>query len=287
MSGKIYSPLRYPGGKNCIFNFLSGLFYENNLVGIEYAEPYAGGAGLALHLLMDSFVSKIYINDLDDWVFSFWFTILNDTEKFCSWLKETDISVDNWILCKQQLAHPEELTSFEKATVFFFLNRTNVSGVIKGGVIGGISQHGKYKIDARFNKENLIDRIRHIALFKKHIELSKLDGIDFLQILNRKHRDIFFYIDPPYVAKGANLYLNFYTSKDHVNLAETIKNLRKRWLVSYDYNKLIPNLYSRYRILEHTLSQCTSNKLGKELLIFSKELQLSDSIQHLKEPIML
>lgn len=287
MMGRIYSPLRYPGGKNCIFKFLSNLFYENNLIGIEYAEPYAGGAGLALHLLMDCFVSKIYINDLDNWVYSFWFTILNDTERFCNWLDSIDISVENWIIFKQQLSHPEKLSTFEKAIVFFFLNRTNVSGVIKGGMIGGISQQGNYKIDARFNKGNLIERIRHISSFKKSIELSNLDGIEFLKRLNRKHRDIFFYIDPPYVEKGADLYLNFYKSKDHENLAEIIKDLRKKWLVSYDNNKLIPNLYSQYRILTYDLSQCTSNRIGKEVFIFSEQLDFSDSIQHLKNPVIL
>lgn len=287
MTGRTYSPLRYPGGKNCIFKFLSNLFYENNLIGIEYAEPYAGGAGLALHLLMDCFVSKIYINDLDDWVFSFWFTILNDTERFCDWIKTTDITVDNWILYKQKLTHPEKLSTFEKATVFFFLNRTNVSGVIKGGIIGGISQQGKYKIDARFNKNNLIERIKYIALFKNNIELSKLDGIDFLKVLNRKQRDIFFYIDPPYVEKGANLYLNFYNNNDHKNLAATIKKIRKKWLVSYDNNELISELYSQYRILKYDLSQCTSNRIGNELLVFSKEIEFSTSIQYLKNPVML
>src|SRR3712207_6234529 len=135
MSGRLYSPLRYPGGKNCIFKFLSNLFYENDLIGIEYAEPYAGGAGLALHLLMDGYVSKIHLNDLDEWVYAFWYTILNDKDEFCAWLRNVEINIETWRTYKSMLSKSLFLTTFEKAQVFFFLNRTNVSGVIKGGVI--------------------------------------------------------------------------------------------------------------------------------------------------------
>lgn len=150
MSAILYSPLRYPGGKNCIFRFLSNLFYENDLIGIEYAEPYAGGAGLALHLLMDGYVSKIHLNDLDEWVYAFWYTILNNKDEFCKWIKGVEINIKTWHTYKSMLSKPLSLSTLEKAQVFFFLNRTNVSGVIKGGVIGGISQKGKYKINARF-----------------------------------------------------------------------------------------------------------------------------------------
>ncbi len=70
--------------------------------------------------------------------------------------------------------------------LLFFLNRTNISGVIKGGIIGGYKQLGKYKIDARFNKSDLIDRIHKIASFKHRIVVSNLDGLAFINIMNKK-----------------------------------------------------------------------------------------------------
>lgn len=287
MSGRLYSPLRYPGGKNCIFKFLSNLFYENDLIGIEYAEPYAGGAGLALHLLMDGYVSKIHLNDLDEWVYAFWYTILNDKDEFCTWLQNVEISIETWRFCKEMFSNSVYLTQFEKAQVFFFLNRTNVSGVIKGGVIGGLLQKGKYKIDARFNKSDLIDRIEKIYQRRKDIKIYNLDGIAFLKQMNRKHRDIFIYIDPPYVVKGSNLYLNFYNHSDHTTLSKMIKKLRKQWLISYDNCELINSLYCAYPRVSYQLSQCTSNKIGEEMLISPHDLIFKESISKLTSPILL
>ncbi|MBR8707449.1 DNA adenine methylase [Bacteroides pyogenes] len=287
MSGRLYSPLRYPGGKNCIFKFLSNLFYENDLIGIEYAEPYAGGAGLALHLLMDGYVSKIHLNDLDEWVYAFWYTILNDKDEFCAWLRNVEINIETWRTYKSMLSKSLFLTTFEKAQVFFFLNRTNVSGVIKGGVIGGISQEGNYKINARFNKIDLIDRIEKIYQRRQSIEIYNLDGIVFLKQMNRKHRDIFIYIDPPYVIKGSNLYLNFYTESDHTALAEMVKKLRKEWLISYDNCGLINSLYNSYSRISYKLAQGTSNKIGEEMLIFPKDLLFNESLSELSIPVLL
>lgn len=287
MSGRLYSPLRYPGGKNCIFSFLSKLFYENDLIGIEYAEPYAGGAGLALHLLMDGFVSKIYLNDLDEWVYSFWYSVLNQKDEFCSWIQNVPLDVDTWRYYKSLLATPSTLTTIEKAKTFFFLNRTNVSGVIKGGVIGGLAQKGKYKIDARFNKTELISRIDKIYQRRADIQISNIDGVDFLKQMNRKHRDIFIYIDPPYVIKGSNLYLNFYTELDHAMLSQMVNKLRKQWLISYDNCELINLLYKNFNRISYKLAQCTSNKIGEELLIFNNDVCYEESILKLTEPNIL
>lgn len=287
MSAILYSPLRYPGGKNCIFRFLSNLFYENDLIGIEYAEPYAGGAGLALHLLMDGYVSKIHLNDLDEWVYAFWYTILNNKDEFCKWIKGVEINIKTWHTYKSMLSKPLSLSTLEKAQVFFFLNRTNVSGVIKGGVIGGISQKGKYKINARFNKTDLIDRIEKIYQRRQCIEIYNLDGVDFLRRINRKHRDVFIYIDPPYVIKGSNLYMNFYTKSDHSALAEMVKRLRKYWLISYDNYELINSLYKSYDRLSYKLAQNTSNRIGEEMLIFPCNLLHNESITSLSAPKIL
>lgn len=287
MSGRLYSPLRYPGGKNCIFRFLANLFYENDLIGIEYAEPYAGGSGLALHLLMDGYVSKIYLNDLDEWVYSFWYTILNEKEEFCAWIKDVKIDIDTWRTYKKMFSNPIGLSRLEKAQIFFYLNRTNVSGVIKGGVIGGILQEGKYKIGARFNKTDLINRIENIYNRRNCIEIYNLDGIDFLKRMNRRHCDMFIYIDPPYVVKGSNLYLNFYNTSDHASLAYVIKKIRKNWLISYDNCELINSLYNNFDRISYRLAQNTSNRIGEEMLIFPNTLEYINSISALSSPQFL
>lgn len=281
-----YSPLRYPGGKNCIFKFVSGLFYENQLLGMRYAEPYAGGAGLALRLLFGGYVEHIYINDLDKSIYAFWKTITDRPDEFCSWIEDVVVSVPSWKKYKKLQNQAENHSEFELAKSTFFLNRTNVSGVIKGGIIGGLRQKGKYKIDARFNKQDLIDRIQKIKSIKSRISISNLDGIQFVKKLDNKKEEIFIYLDPPYYQKGSNLYMNFYSKEDHRKLSAKVHQLRKKWMVSYDSNDFILNLYAEKQKLIHKLSQSASNRVGDELIIFSEKIDFIESMQALKSPVI-
>lgn len=280
----LYSPLRYPGGKNCLFQFVSNLLRENDLIGTEYVEPYAGGAGLALRLLIEHKVSKIYLNDLDEWVYAFWHTILHEKKEFCTWLSTVDVQIDTWNEYRNRLSDPTSLTTFEKAQTFFFLNRTNVSGVLNGGVIGGRAQHGRYKIDARFNRSALIERIETIHGLRKQIELTNQDGTDCLRRMNSKQQKVFIYIDPPYVVKGHRLYTHYFKKADHEQLAAAIRKLHQPWLVSYDDCDLIHGLYPEYKQISYQLAQGTSNRIGEELVILSDDLVCHDSLAALKSP---
>jgi len=284
---KFCSPLRYPGGKNCIFKFVSKLIYENQLIGSSYAEPYAGGAGLALRLLFEEYVDHIYINDLDKFIYAFWQTIIEHPDEFCDWIAGVDVSVETWHHYKS--IQQKETTSnlFEIATSTFYLNRTNVSGVIKGGIIGGYEQKGTYKIDARFNKDDLIRRIQKISGFRERISVSNLDGLKFVKKMDKRKKDIFIYLDPPYFQKGANLYMNFYAEKDHQELAKEVHKLKKRWMVSYDNQEFILNLYAENNKLVYKLSQSTSNRVGDEILIFSDQMHFDNSVNFLKSPILI
>lgn len=282
-----YSPLRYPGGKNCIFPFVSKIFYENQLIGCNYAEPYAGGSGLALRLLFEGYVEHIYINDLDRSIYALWIAILERNTEFCEWLEKVDVSIHNWNVYKTIQRNSEDADQFELAKSTFFLNRTNISGVIKGGVIGGQQQKGKYKIDARFNKVDLISRIKKIAELKDRITVTNLDGLSFIRDLNKKKEEIFIYIDPPYFQKGADLYMNFYTKDDHIRLSKFIHKLNKKWMVSYDNHSFILNLYAEKNKIVYKLSQAASNRVGDEIIVFSNQIEYTNSIDALKSPTII
>lgn len=284
---KYYSPLRYPGGKSCIFPFMSRFFYENGLIGVAYAEPYAGGAGLALRLLMEEYVDHIYINDLDPSIYAFWDTILKYPNDFCEWINSVAVTTDNWIKFKNLQNNYKTISSFELAQSTFFLNRTNVSGIIKGGIIGGVKQTGKYKIDVRFNKEDLIKKIQRIASFSDRIIVSNFDGAEFLKKMNRKKEDMFIYLDPPYFQKGSDLYMNYFKEKDHQMLRDAVNKISKRWLISYDNSDFILSLYTEYRKVIYQLSQCASNRTGDEVLIFDNSHSFENSLNMLKQPIVL
>ncbi|MFA6815764.1 MAG: DNA adenine methylase [Lentisphaeria bacterium] len=281
-----YSPLRYPGGKNCIFQFISKLFYENQLIGAEYAEPYAGGAGLALRLLFEGYVEHIYINDLDKSIYAFWKSIINNPDEFCEWIDKVDISIDNWRKYKNIQCKSERFELIELAKSTFFLNRTNISGIIKGGVIGGLNQNGKYKIDARFNKRGLINRIQKLKSVKNRITVSNFDGLHFVKKIDNRQKEILIYLDPPYLQKGADLYMNFYSKNDHKKLSKIVQKLKKNWIVSYDNHKFILNLYTNRRKIIHELSQSTSNRMGNEIFIFSDKLNFINSVNSLNSPVI-
>ena len=158
------SPLRYPGGKAALSGFLAETIKINDLVGCSYYEPFAGGAGAALKLLAVGVVSEVHLNDLDPRIFAFWKAALNETDRFIEAILSVPVSVDEWHRQREICRAASASKPFELGFATFFLNRCNRSGVISGAApIGGYHQSGNWKIDARFNRTRLADRIRGIA----------------------------------------------------------------------------------------------------------------------------
>ena len=151
-----YSPLRYPGGKGKVADYFKQIFRENFLYDGIYVEPYAGGASVALSLLFNEYASKIIINDIDRSIFSFWHSVLNNTDELCKLIFDTPVTVDNWEIQRHVQKNKHQQNLLEVGFSTFYLNRTNRSGIISAGIIGGRQQTGEWKIDARFNKKNLI-----------------------------------------------------------------------------------------------------------------------------------
>jgi DNA adenine methylase len=273
----LYSPLRYPGGKNKLSKFVSNICLENGING-TYVEPYAGGASVALYLLIEKHVSKIIINDIDRSIYAFWHSVLNETEKLCSLIEKTDISISNWIKFRGIQKNKENENLIDLGLSTFFLNRTNFSGVIDAGVIGGLRQDGKYKMNCRFNKENLISRIKLIAEYKERIELFNLDALELIKKVEKKSskKSTIYYFDPPYFLKGPSLYMSFYKSNDHKKVSEQIKKIKNaHWIVSYDNVQEIREMYSNLNSTEYLLSYTANGKKkGKEVLFFSPNLSI-------------
>lgn len=272
---KFYSPLRYPGGKNKLAPFIATICKNNNISG-HYVEPYAGGASVALHLLFNGHVQEITINDYDRAIYAFWHSLLNDTERFCRKIRNTKVNLESWKrqrIIQDNKDNEENLLKLGFST--FFLNRTNYSGIIDGGIIGGVSQKGQYTIDCRFNKADLIERIRFIVIHKKNIHLSNMDALDLIKKVKR-NRNTIFYFDPPYYLKGPSLYMNHYKHKDHLRVSREIKKIKNaKWIVSYDNALEIRNLYKTCRKKEYTLFHTAYDaRIGKEVLFFSNNLSV-------------
>ena len=273
-----YSPLRYPGGKTKFYDYVRELLRCNNMLGETYMEPFAGGAGLALKLLLNNDVKRIIINDYDTAIYSFWHSILYETDAFCELINTTPVTTEEWKKQREIYMNHNGDISLDVGFSTFFLNRTNVSGVIKGGIIGGQEQQGVYKIDARYNGQNLI---RNIAEKRDQIVLLNQDAKELLQPQQlRRYYKTFINLDPPYVKKGAQLYKNAFTEADHRELSELISNCNRKWIVTYDICPFVADLYRDFRssYLDVTYSVRMSKK-AQEYIFFSDNLELPDTIE--------
>lgn len=271
---KFVSPLRYPGGKLKVVDYVKQLLEANDLCGGTYIEPYAGGASVALSLLYSQHASRIKINDIDRSIYAFWHCVLNETDELCRLILDMPVNMDTWNAQREVQKHKETADLLELGFSTFFLNRTNRSGILSGGVIGGKEQTGAFKIDARYNKRDLIGRIEHVAGYNDLIELTSMDAVSLIQRYKRTPAaKTFCYLDPPYYVKGRDLYLNYYSDEDHRKIAEAIKRYKGKWIISYDAVPFISELYKEYRQKEYYLSYSAGNpSKGKEIMVYSEGL---------------
>lgn len=272
----LYSPLRYPGGKNKLSAFIAKLCIDNNING-HYVEPYSGGASVALFLLFEGFVKKITINDKDRSIYAFWHSVLNNSDKLCKLIENAELTIDEWRRQKEIQNNKKTADLLELGFSTFYLNRTNRSGIINAGVMGGNEQEGNYLMDCRFNKAELITRVRKIATKKKNIRLYKKDAIKLIdKIQNEAENDnIVFYFDPPYYLKASSLYMNHYEDKNHKLVSDKIKSIQNiKWIVSYDNVPEIQKLYTNCPKKEFSFKHTAyHSRIGQEILFFSSALQ--------------
>lgn len=281
-SNKLYSPLRYPGGKAPFAPYIAKVMETNGVAGGHYLEPYAGGAGVALELLLHGHASHIHINDADPAVYSFWIAVTRHSGALLNLLELTPITMGEWFKWRSILRDDCEASLIEKGFATLFMNRTNRSGILKAGVIGGKNQDGGYKLDARFKKDVVAARIREIA---KRADDITVYCEDSLALLNRCSEFLpkksLIYLDPPYYVKGKGLYRNFYEHDDHVAIAKAIqeKEFKWPWVVSYDNAEEICAMYQLSKSLSYGLNYTAQRRyVGNEVMFFSQNLVVPNEI---------
>ncbi|OUC52499.1 hypothetical protein B7939_00830 [Eggerthia catenaformis] len=268
-----YSPLRYPGGKGKMYRQTLNILADNNLLGCTYVEAFAGGANLALNLLFRGDVESIILNDNDPAIYSMWAAILNYGPEFINMIINTPVTLEEWKNQKQIYTDGTD-SILKLGFSAFFLNRTNHSGIISSGPIGGYEQKGNYHIDCRFNKESLAKRVKRIYDSRAHIQIFDFDARDFLRL--HFPDNTFFFIDPPYFVKGHQLYKNSFREADHIQVSEAVRQLHYPWVVTYDNVPQIRSMYSTSAGIEYELTYTAETKrTGAEIMFYRNDLNIN------------
>jgi DNA adenine methylase len=271
------SPLRYPGGKACLYDLAITFLSVNGLFERQYIEPYSGGCGLALNLLFSGHVTRIHLNDLDRSVWAFWKSVLDYTEDLLRLINDTPVNCAEWERQRSVQFRKHEADIIELGFSTFFLNRTNRSGIIhSGGLIGGKGQAGEWKLDCRYNKHDLCARIRRVAQYRNRITVYNDDAEAFMYRLGLDiPSSAVMYIDPPYYDKGSQLYRNSYRPSDHERIADRVAQLSNPWFMTYDNVAAIRKLYENYKSVELDIGYSVQTKRrGSEILVVSNGMRL-------------
>lgn len=274
------SPLRYPGGKGRLAQYVIDLIEMNGLTGDHYVETYAGGASIAITLLYLEYASHVHLNDVDPAVYSFWKAVVDQPDDMARLVRDTPLTLEERTRQKALYRAPDSST-LERGFATFYLNRTNRSGIIHGGVIGGNAQAGTYKIDARFNRAELVRRIEKVASYAPRISLHNKDAAEFItnDLRAIKGRALV-YLDPPYYSNGSRLYRNTYKHADHARIAGLVGSIRHPWIVSYDNAPEVCALYGKFRQQTFGLGYSANARYeGTEVMVFSPKLKIPGEVE--------
>lgn len=271
------NPLRYPGAKRSLTNYIDELIQANNLQGCRFYEPYAGSAAVGLELIQRDVIGTLVLCEKDILISALWSCVFNQTDELCNLIQNTPISIETWHKLEpyRQVTDINEYPLIELGFAGLFFNRTNFSGIIKANPIGGIKQTSKYKIDCRFNKEKIIEIIQRLGQYRNQVEVYHGDALEFMKSQQNHflRENCFAYFDPPYYEKGSKIYRFYYRNQDHIDLCKYVSHVQHLdWIISYDDAPFICSLYgdtgAQYR--PFFLDYCCASKVrtqGQELLI--------------------
>lgn len=276
------SVLRYPGGKTQLSEFVNHLININNIINPIYCEPFSGGSGVSMELLLSNRVKSIILNDYDPAIYSVWYAILHESDRLINDIQTISITMEEWFKQKEiyeKLKSNQEY-SYQLGFATLFLNRTNRAGIIMGGPIGGYKQESNYKLDCRFNRANICKKISTIALQKHRIQLYNYDATDLIHIVLQQcnAQELFIFFDPPYYKQGNKLYKNAFTHNEHVMLYQAIREMDNyHWITTYDHCDEIAHIYNDLPAYTYTLQYSAQTARKEREYLFASPITQLES----------
>lgn len=278
------SPLRYPGGKAKLYPIISKLVAANGGVYSTFIEPFCGGAALSLKLLSKKEVIGADINDKDQRIYEIWHLIKTNPSFLISFIENVPLDIDTWRAMKEMIKGSGNADM--RGCSAFYLNRCNRSGILDASPIGGKSQMGTYKLDARFNRQALAESVRQTGKLLFRAAVHHNDGLAFIDKYftgafpyMTYPDDLFFFIDPPYIEQGNSLYTCKMSLEDHAELAHALTGRYKdaRWVATYDDHALVRELYRGFPIFEiPTTYHANRAKRAHELIVLSNAINFEE-----------
>ena len=270
------TPLRYPGGKSKAIKTLTPWFPQ---IISEYREPFIGGGSIAIQITKLYPDIPVWINDLYVPLYNFWTQLRDRGEELSERVREekqrtldagdkdkvTEKAKELFNKYKEEI---DTYDDFEKAVAFFIMNKCSFSGLTENSTFSQSASNSNFSLVGA-------DKL---AQFSKLIKDWKITNIDYSEVM-KEHgsSDTFIFLDPPYDIKdflyGKNR--EMHKSFDHNRFADDVYNCVHKFMITYNVNDRLKELYKNYNLKEwklrysmaHRGDKGTDENIKTELLV--------------------
>ncbi len=270
------TPIRYPGGKSKAIKTLAQWYPE---IISEYREPFIGGGSIAIDITKTNPNIPVWVNDLYVPLFNFWIQLRDRGEELSKRIREEkqrtlDEGDNDKVTAKAKELfnrYKEEIDTyddFERAVSFFIMNKCSFSGLTENSTFSETASNSNFSLVGA-------DKL---AQFSKIIKNWKITNIDYSEVMKAEgSENTFIFLDPPYDIKdylyGKNR--EMHKSFDHDVFANHVYECKYNFMITYNVNDRLTNLYKDYNTKEwnlrysmaHRGDKGTDENIKTELLI--------------------
>ena len=276
MMKALKTPLRYPGGKSKAIKTLTPWFPQ---IISEYREPFIGGGSIAIQITKLYPDIPVWINDLYVPLYNFWVQLRDRGEELSERVREEkqrtlDAGDNDKVTEKAKELfnkYKEEIDTyddFEKAVAFFIMNKCSYSGLTENSTFSQTASNSNFSLVGA-------DKL---AQFSKLIKNWQITNIDYSEVMKAHGSgNTFLFLDPPYDIKdflyGKNR--EMHKSFDHDRFADDVYNCVHKFMITYNVNDRLMELYKNYNLKEwklrysmaHRGDKGTNENIKTELLV--------------------